>query len=75
MLFPDLLTGGPGSATQSSSHAPRRQNTIDNSSSTKETVISGRKTPSNVESPKVTRLLSFRALQNGFMFILNILIY
>lgn len=54
MFIITMVTGGPGSATQSSTHAPRRQNTIDSSSSTKENVISGRKTPSNaMESPKV----------------------
>ncbi|XP_062588997.1 MAP/microtubule affinity-regulating kinase 3-like isoform X3 [Saccostrea cucullata] len=46
-------TTGP-SSSQSSSHTPRRQNTID-SSSTKENALSGRKTPSGgpiMESPK-----------------------
>ena len=49
-----LGTTGP-SSSQSSSHTPRRQNTID-SSSTKENALSGRKTPSGgpiMESPKV----------------------
>lgn len=46
-------TTGP-SSSQSSSHTPRRQNTID-PSSTKENALSGRKTPSGgpvMESPK-----------------------
>ncbi|KAL3873882.1 hypothetical protein ACJMK2_036964 [Sinanodonta woodiana] len=47
----------PGNSTsQSSSHAPRRQNTIDTTSSTKEGALSGRKTPSGgtmLDSPKV----------------------
>ncbi|XP_055995253.1 MAP/microtubule affinity-regulating kinase 3-like isoform X5 [Ostrea edulis] len=48
-------TTGP-SSSQSSSHTPRRQNTID-SSSTKENALSGRKTPSGgsvMESPKIS---------------------
>ncbi|KAL3873885.1 hypothetical protein ACJMK2_036964 [Sinanodonta woodiana] len=49
--------GAPGNSTsQSSSHAPRRQNTIDTTSSTKEGALSGRKTPSGgtmLDSPKV----------------------
>ncbi|XP_060582086.1 MAP/microtubule affinity-regulating kinase 3-like isoform X3 [Ruditapes philippinarum] len=55
--------GGPGSASQSSSHAPRRQNTIDTTSSTKENVISGRKTPSGstMESPKINSASPARA--------------
>ncbi|XP_045169551.1 MAP/microtubule affinity-regulating kinase 3-like isoform X7 [Mercenaria mercenaria] len=54
---------GPGSASQSSSHAPRRQNTIDTTSSTKENVISGRKTPSGnvMESPKINSASPARA--------------
>ncbi|KAK3599647.1 hypothetical protein CHS0354_029109 [Potamilus streckersoni] len=47
----------PGNSTsQSSSHAPRRQNTIDTTSSAKEGALSGRKTPSGgtmIDSPKV----------------------
>ncbi|XP_011434566.1 serine/threonine-protein kinase MARK1-like isoform X7 [Crassostrea angulata] len=48
-------TTGP-SSSQSSSHTPRRQNTID-PSSTKENALSGRKTPSGgpvMESPKIS---------------------
>lgn len=51
--------GGSTSSSQSS-HPPRRQNTID-TSSTKENTISGRKTPSGgnmLESPKITNSAS-----------------
>ncbi|WAR19901.1 MARK3-like protein [Mya arenaria] len=53
--------GGPGSASQSSSHSTRRQNTIDTSSSAKENIISGRKTPSSMESPKINSASPGRA--------------
>ncbi|XP_052768978.1 MAP/microtubule affinity-regulating kinase 3-like isoform X3 [Mya arenaria] len=52
---------GPGSASQSSSHSTRRQNTIDTSSSAKENIISGRKTPSSMESPKINSASPGRA--------------
>ena len=66
-------SGGPGSTggSQSSSHGPRRGNNID-TSSTKENVISGRKTPSGnvMESPKV--LMTFLCIVVSNIFTLSV---
>ncbi|XP_052272147.1 MAP/microtubule affinity-regulating kinase 3-like isoform X3 [Dreissena polymorpha] len=52
---------GQANASQSSSQSARRQNTAETSSSTKENIISGRKTPSAVDSPKINSASPGRA--------------